>query len=529
MLFVYFILFSSVFPSVGSRCSYEMIIEERGRPILDTYYESPSGHFWIHYDLSGDNAPSLTDNNNNNIPDYVESAAEAADSARFVLTQTMEYIDEVPDDDGKYDIYILKLGDNQWGFCEKDSETGGSFIRIKNTYEGMSDFCNDQNDNLWLTVGHEFFHAIQYAYRSNSSDSYFRELTSMWFENIFVPNCYDFLGFVENSNSFFNNPEKNFFNASPTTSYQTGYSLALYAHYLSTIVNSVSFDNQESSVIMRKIWEDYSINGTILSSLQNVLETQYNTTFSATWSDFMSRNMFCGEFDNMDNDIYYHIGQSYIDPPFIQYQSLLGNTTIDTSTSIHNDRVSIVPYIATDDYGVDIQFSSNSESWYGYLLKNNSIYDISNLESFDFFSINDLDELILIFSNKASVGNIGYILNIDIEGCMEYNAINYNPNAIIDNGACVFPTSNNLVSIYPNPTNLQNTPLNIVYDQFDNSKIKVEVFDIRGRLISKKIFSTLLGRQYISYNIDKDISSGVYFLKFSSNEYIEVSKFVNIK
>ncbi len=530
MLLVYFILFSSVFSSTNNRCFHEEMIQNRGRPSLDTYYESPSGHFWIHYDLSGENAPNLTDSNSNNIPDYIESAAEAADSARFVLTEIMKYQKELSDDDGKYDIYILKLGTNQWGFCEYESNPESSFIKIRNSYEGMSDFCDDENDNLWLTVGHEFFHAIQHSYRENTgNDSYFRELTSMWFENIFVPHCYDFLSFVESSSSFFNNIENNFFNSDQVTSYQTGYSLALYAHYLSTIIDEIDYNNQTSSTIMKKFWMEYSSGGTVFSSLKDVLEDQYKTTFSKTWSDFISRNMFCGKFENMDNDIYYHIGQSYINPPTIQYESLVGNTIINGSTFIYDDRVSIASYRATDQYSINAQFLSNSSLWYGYLLKNNEIYNISNSNSFDLFSINSSDDLMLIFANAANADNISYMLNINIEGCMEYNAINYNPNAVIDDGTCIFPIENSLVSIYPNPIDLRHMPLNIIYDQVDNSNIKIEIFDIRGKLISKKIFSGILGRQNMTYNIDKGISSGIYFLKFSSSTNIEILKFVNIK
>ena len=107
-------------------------------------------------------------------------------------------------------VYILELSSALWGVCQSES-SGGSFIKIRNSYQGMSDLCNDETNLLWLTIGHEFFHAIQYAYRSNFSDSYFRELTSMWFENIFVPECYDFLAFVDmSSSSLFNNPEKEF-------------------------------------------------------------------------------------------------------------------------------------------------------------------------------------------------------------------------------------------------------------------------------------------------------------------------------
>ena len=131
-------------------------------------------------------------------------------SSRYVLTQEMGYIQENDDDDGQYDIYILDLSTSLWGQTQYESG-GSSFIKIRNSYDGMSNFCDDSNDLLWLTVAHEFFHAIQYSYRSSFNDSYFRELSSMWFENIFVPDCYDFLDFVDmSSSSLFNNPDEAF-------------------------------------------------------------------------------------------------------------------------------------------------------------------------------------------------------------------------------------------------------------------------------------------------------------------------------
>ena len=51
------------------------------RPTMDTFTESFSGYFYIHYDTLGSAAPNLEDNNNNHIPDYVEEVASIADSA----------------------------------------------------------------------------------------------------------------------------------------------------------------------------------------------------------------------------------------------------------------------------------------------------------------------------------------------------------------------------------------------------------------------------------------------------------------
>ena len=118
----------------------------------------------------------------------------------------MGYLDNDNDDDGIYDIYILKLSSSLWGQTQNETG-GGSFIRIRHNYDDMSDFCDNINDLLWLTIGHEFFHAIQFTYQSGNNDSYFRELTSMWFENIFVPSCFDFLDFVNSgSSALFNDP-----------------------------------------------------------------------------------------------------------------------------------------------------------------------------------------------------------------------------------------------------------------------------------------------------------------------------------
>jgi len=43
------------------------------RPYTQTFADSERGHFRVHYDTSGEDAPVLIDNDNNGIPDYVDS------------------------------------------------------------------------------------------------------------------------------------------------------------------------------------------------------------------------------------------------------------------------------------------------------------------------------------------------------------------------------------------------------------------------------------------------------------------------
>ena len=57
----------------------------------------------------------------------------------------------------------------------------------------------------------------------------------------------------------------------------------------------------------------------------------------------------------------------------------------------------------------------------------------------------------------------------------------------------------------------------------------MEIFDIKGRLISEKTFPGSSGRQHISYGNVLDISSGIYFLKVKSNDNTEIIKFINMR
>ena len=95
-----------------------------------------------------------------------------------------------------------------------------------------------------LTIAHEFFHAIQRSYRTvPNSDTYFWEMSSTWIEDIIVPDGNDYIYWVD---PFFNNPEQNI-------SDTDGYSIALFGHYLSIIIDGHS--NQLDSGIIKKIWE----------------------------------------------------------------------------------------------------------------------------------------------------------------------------------------------------------------------------------------------------------------------------------
>ena len=101
----------------------------------------------------------------------------------------------------------------------------------------------------------------------------------------------------------------NFFNdTSQIISDYNGYSIALFGHYLSKIVDESYQLNQndtETSII-REIWERYQIIDNPFESMKYVLSNDFNSNFQITWLDFCSRNIFNGAFLDMNNDLYYH-------------------------------------------------------------------------------------------------------------------------------------------------------------------------------------------------------------------------------
>ena len=510
MKLLYFsIIVTFIYAQGRHRCPDEIMRDDR--PELEMFHESPSGHFLIHYDTTGDNAPDLLDEDLNTIPDYIEEAALAADSSRYVLTQQMGFTQENDDADGKYDIYILELSSNLWGQTQYESGES-SFIKIRNSYDGMSNFCNNSNDLLWLTIAHEFFHAIQYSYRPNSSDSYFRELTSMWFENIFVPECYDFLDFVDmGSSSLFNNPN-DAFDHSTLGSY--GYSLSLFAHYLSTVVDNS--DSQLNSSIIREIWEKYaegSSSQTIFNSLKDILQDNYDTSFPYVWSDFMSRNMFCGIYDNMDNNIYYHDGQIQIDPPNFNYETSFENQLETYSININDDRVSFLGIDTDQQMSVIANFHEGDYYlWSGLLFNDFSLDDISGDSTFDINLLEESSKLFFIFSNMNGEESISIDFSINIDGCTDIYADNYNQLATIDNDSCEY--INQLFrGVYPNPINLSTDLLVFDYISSSNKSIEISIFDLKGKSI--KDLSPILvsqGINHVKIASMKNLPSGNYFL-----------------
>ena len=336
------LFFSSILFSIDfiDRCGFHHQQTRNIRPNCDLFIDSPSGHFRVHYNATGNHSATQS---------YALAVGEAADYSRNILVNIMGFLPEIDDEDGIYDIYLQSHADGNYGYnagdcdypavgdnysCSGNQVAGASFIVIDNDFNyscsdipGYANLCVYENsgiDVMKVVIAHEFFHAIQRRYIMDASpnksmeayfkDRYFFELMSTWFEDVAYPEINDYLNFAW---PYLQTPELNiscYFDACNGVSTDDGYSLALFGHYLAKVYDEV--DNEQNSTIIKKILEqitgDYQ--GEVRDEIDDVLITYYGSTFAEAWSDFNARNVFNSKFDDSYNQIYYYDDQKYINP-----------------------------------------------------------------------------------------------------------------------------------------------------------------------------------------------------------------------
>ncbi len=155
----------------------------------------------VHYVASTADAPDLTDTDPaNGIPDYVDAASAVLEEVWAKEVTELGYRAPRSDltsvnngGDGRLDVYLVNLGDDGlYGYCTTDdpnAEAGSGY-----RYYDFSAYCVVDDDyaefpppstglaGLQVTMAHEFFHAVQFAYDA-AEDPWFMESTASWMED----------------------------------------------------------------------------------------------------------------------------------------------------------------------------------------------------------------------------------------------------------------------------------------------------------------------------------------------------------
>ena len=368
------------------------------RPSLDYSFSPDNSHFKIHYDLTGVDAVEVTDLDGNGTPDYIEQVIIAANTS-YDFIKGLGYDDSYISDcdenildtdnlyhcdyfggDSSYDIYIINLIATsslvEYGENRLDNNQATSYIQIDNGFTEDA-YHTKGEDAMKVTVAHEFFHAIQRSYRANpGNEVFFYEMSSVWMEDLIFPEVNDYLDEVW-TDEFFNNP-----NVDITS--LTGYSLGLYAHYLSSVIDL----DQNHSIIL-EMWEEFRTESSALTAMNAVLESNYGLNFTRTFVDFCSLNFFNGYYLDENNEFYYHPDQVYAQPITIPIMTEFEpNVSIDKSFNGKN--LNVFGFDLDPNLIFDVGISDNLLN--SDIMGNIILFSQNNLENQAVLSLGNFDQ-----------------------------------------------------------------------------------------------------------------------------------------
>ncbi len=286
----------------------------------------------VHYVPSTVDAPDPTDANGNGIPDFVDETSAVTENVWNTEVTTYGYRAPKSDltstnhgPDGRIDVYIAELGDaGYYGYCTTDDPNATD---PNYQYWDFSAYCVVDNDfsslefpppgangvaALEVTLAHEFFHAVQFAYDA-AEDYWLVEGTAAWMEDEVYTDVNDNRQFLANS------PLRQ-----PRVPLDRGrgffeYGAWIFWRFLEEYLGS---STGPDPTIVRHAWElaDGSATGPDNYSLQAVSKAvaQRGADIHSVFADFAAVNVVPAAF--------YEEGSSYPSTPMSKTFTLTGGT-----------------------------------------------------------------------------------------------------------------------------------------------------------------------------------------------------------
>lgn len=327
-------------PEEKKKITQSFILNDDFRPKLDNSHSSVPGNFLIHYDIVGKHAVPLKDNDQNGVPDYVDSVAYYFEYVYAKQVVEMGYISPIPDSGSggsyQYDIYLIELGDSLgwYGYTEQEIQTNSdeafptflSFIVIDNDYSEKDSILNYNDEKvptyntlgieaMKITAAHEFYHAIQFMYGSPIGIGLAAEMTSTFMETHIFPEIDDYLQYLRN---YLNYP---FLFSFASGGGITGYQFVGFAMFL---------DSKYEAGFFKRFWEVLSERNRTFQTIEILME-EFEFDFNTDWLEFAEWVYHTGSRAVPDMyfkhaarlpEIHFERDTSYTDPSFMHSSSI---------------------------------------------------------------------------------------------------------------------------------------------------------------------------------------------------------------
>tara|TARA_B100001996_G_scaffold124680_1_gene94438 strand:- start:73 stop:936 length:864 start_codon:yes stop_codon:yes gene_type:complete len=239
-------------------------------------------------------------------------------------------------------------------------------------------------------------------------------MSSTWIEDVIYPDIDDYIddGWTL---SFFNNPQQKI-------SDTDGYSIALYAHYLNSVIGSE--DDLDNSII-KQIWDQFSTVNNGHSSINTILVDNYSTSFMTTWIDFCTRNLYNGYYEDMDNSFYYYPDQINASPIIIDDFNDLSNSVI-LNELLDNKSLIIKAFEPSTDFFINID-NLNENIIGNIVMEGQNLVNILPIGNLNYYYTDEEVDKIYLFLGSQQESNINFnlsVYNYDFGDVNQNNFIN---------------------------------------------------------------------------------------------------------
>ena len=513
---------------------------------LDFYIDD--GIFRFHYTLTGVDAVSPLDADNNGIPDYVDLIVTTFSEIGNIDFTEMEFVRPPGDgwytqiDDGgseHYDVYIFNLetgyygyvqaedyaqnnspisrGDNEYSTEAEEERAMVTFMALRNNY---NDFSGIESEIIEVTSAHEFFHAVQYGYDGWEA-GWLLESTAVWMEEHHydsINDCYQFL------QEFFDEPY-----LAINYDVNRGYGAYIYFSYLT--------DNRVSNNLIRTIFErsreynsydvDYSI-PTVITALND-----YNLDFETVTHDFFIANGMLSSSDSAGVYQYSEANTFPMDLPTLE-QTITASS--DTTLYFYNQ---ILETYSALYYLVDTQDSTWSNLVIDLLTQDsdNMRYYVTSIVEHKYDSTPNTYDVLTAQTQTIDVSSLDTV--IFVVSAFGYDTIYSDFSMrIIKNSSVEMSTDLEFVPIsnqfllnnpYPNPFNAQVT---IHYAIPNNQPVDISIYDILGNEIRRFQYQNTSKQSIIWNGMDQygiPVSTGIYIVNMKADSFTQSRRILLLK
>ncbi|RLD17134.1 hypothetical protein DRI50_00145 [candidate division KSB1 bacterium] len=455
---------------------------------------SPSGHFTLHYDLTGYNKVPAKDSLKNGIPDYIDSAAVILEHVWDVEINQMGFRPP-PDSTGQpvqsYPVYFSSMGyygvtnfDLKEDLSSLPGQNYASYLELHNNFAG-SGFATNGLAALKVTAAHEFHHAIQLGYqlRWNNENGYpelpdrfFMEMTSTFMEDYVYDQVNDYVQYV---NRFLPVADTKPFNI---TDNNTEYANCIYLHMLAKV---------HGVEIIRKIWE-HIVRYPALPALDLTLRN-YDDSFDKSFNQYAAWLYFSGH--HADSLHYFKDGALFADLKVsrepqdlnkdLNYLSMRHVRILVDETSVYRAKVSC----------------PSASGRLSHVLNEQKIQPSVKFNGVQYFAQMKRYPLIAVLTNST----MNTLEGIDYSLSKAPAMVKKNPVIIVRQ---------------PEQVQFINVPM----------QTRITIYNILGqKLKTIRVGETTTAFWNLKDNQNRSVASGMYLYRISGNGFSTAGKFVMVK